>query len=146
MTELTLENLVSELQKHVKPVTESLNKVETKLSKQESQITALTKRLDKVESGKLKPAKKAGGGDQEVTVKQTPAKRQPGKPGAMAYSQVVQLSPPVRDKEGLTAALEEEDKKKEEPGYKMKRFRDMVYSNKILLSNFIFFLLVRISL
>ena len=131
MTELTLENLVSELQKHVKPVTESLNKVETKLSKQESQITALTKRLDKVESGKFKPAKKAGGGDQEVTVKQTPAKRQPGKPGAMAYSQVVQLSPPVRDKEGLTAALEEEDKKKEEPGYKMKRFRDMDYSNKM---------------
>ena len=102
MSELTLESLVSELDKRFVPVQQGLIQVETKLTSQEGQIQSLSKRLEKVEKSKtLKPAPVP-----ESTKEQTPRKTE-SQAGKMAYNQVVLLSPPVRDKEGLTAALEE---------------------------------------
>ena len=129
MSELTLESLVSELDKRFVPVQQGLIQVETKLTSQEGQIQSLSKRLEKVEKSKtLKPAPVP-----ESTKEQTPRKTE-SQAGKMAYNQVVLLSPPVRDKEGLTAALEEEDRKAAVPGYKPRRHRNMDFSNKMAAS------------
>ena len=129
MSELTLESLVSELDKRFVPVQQGLIQVESKLTSQEGQIQSLSKRLDKVE--KLKNPRPAP--VPESTKEQTPRKTE-SQAGKMAYNQVVLLSPPVRDKEGLTAALEEEDRKAAVPGYKPRRHRNMDFSNKMAAS------------
>ena len=128
MTELTLEAFIIELDKRIKPVSSNIARVEDKVTNQEKNIKKLSERLDKVE--KLKNPRPAKQTETPLSTQHTPAKSSTA-PGAMAYNQVVQQSPPVRDKEGLTAALEEEEKKKLEPGYKPKRHRDMDYSNRM---------------
>ena len=125
MTALTLEALRTELDKKFAPVQTSLVQVESRLDSQEGQLSTLSKRLDKVEKIKNLPAK-------SIEKSKTPAKKpETITPGGMAWNRVVTLSPPVRDREGLTAAIEAEEKKKEEPVYKQPRHRDMDYSNRM---------------
>ena len=97
--------------------------IDQKLSSQESELQQLSSRLETVEkvTGVSKPA--SSGSSSGHNLKKTPAKT------GLTMAEVVSLSPPVRDQAGLTAAIEEEDRKN--AGNPRNRHRDMDYSNRM---------------
>ena len=101
----------TELDSKFTPVQETLTQVEARLDTQESRIDEISQRLEKVEK---KPAES----------------KTPDKTYAAMAAVIAKGPSPVRDQEGLTKAIEAEEKKKPVPA-RANRFRDPDYAARM---------------
>ena len=117
---LTEEGLIKVLDSKFTPWLVGIDK---RLSTQESELQQLSTRLETVEkvTGSSKPAPNSSSISNN-------SKKTPSKSG-LTMAEVVSLSPPIRDQAGLTAVIEEEERKN--AGNPRNRHRDMDYSNRM---------------